>query len=128
MLTLRYNEPVFILMLRARVGCFVWPNKNLELSVHGMKTYGGKGGITPVILKLCTGSRRVVTFMLQPRYPLGKNLRGRDRRFLGHYAAHNGTPLRAFRGHLSKRRKGITPTRRAKSQESVGIIYFAEKA
>jgi hypothetical protein len=108
-------------------GYSVWQHKNLELSVHGMNAYRGNGGITPVILKLGNGSRRVVEFMPQPRYPLGKKHSSRDRCFfLKHYASHNGTYLRAFQD--TYRKVGITTTHRVISLKSEDLVYFAAKA
>jgi hypothetical protein len=40
---------------------------------HAMKAYWGSGGISPRILDLSTRWRRVVSFVLRPLYPQGKN-------------------------------------------------------
>ena len=100
MLTLRYNEPVFILTLRGRVGCLRQPTLPLSIDYTnrenkynhilcfdegvifscklrldkklGQKPVGRGAATAPLSLNLGNRLRRAVSFTPQPFYPRGK--------------------------------------------------------
>ena len=74
MLTLRYNEPVFILMLRGRVGCLTLLNTSGWKTLSSVQRYKAMSNGTP----LQTFQERRLLSSTGPKQPIkggNKNLR-----------------------------------------------------